>query len=93
MADIEALVAKKGWKVDENGRVNWPDRQFVLFRRKPGLIYWMNAQHETLCQINGSVLEFPSYGLYIDHNKDVGTQARQLLAEDALKARIEQPAP
>lgn len=40
-------VTKWGWKVDANGRVNFPDRQSRCWRND-GTIKWRNAVHEVL---------------------------------------------
>jgi hypothetical protein len=40
-------VAKWGWKVNEEGWVNWPDFQWRIWKNKPE-IKWVNKVHERL---------------------------------------------
>ena len=40
-------VQKWGWKLDENGRVNWPDFQTRIYKNLPE-IKWKNKVHEQL---------------------------------------------
>jgi len=40
-------IQKWGWRVDENGWVNWPDFQTRIYRNSPD-IKWVNKVHERL---------------------------------------------
>ena len=40
-------INKWGWKVDENGWVNWPDMQWRIYKNIPE-IKWINKVHERL---------------------------------------------
>ena len=40
-------IQKWGWNVDEEGRVNWPDYQWRIWKKKPE-IKWVNKVHEKL---------------------------------------------
>ena len=69
-------VAKWGWKVNEDGWVNFPDWQMRIYRNKEE-IYWIKPVHE---QLKGytKFANLPAeekYALY--HPKDIGRQEKQ----------------
>ena len=69
-------VAKWGWKLNEEGWVNFPDWQMRVYRNKPE-IYWMKPVHE---QLKGytKFANLPAeekFALY--HPKDIGRQEKQ----------------
>ena len=69
-------ITKWGWKLTEDGWVNFPDWQMRLYRNKEE-IYWIKPVHE---QLKGytKFANLPAeekYALY--HPKDIGRQERQ----------------
>jgi glycosyltransferase involved in cell wall biosynthesis len=69
-------VAKWGWRLDEQGWVNFPDWQMRIYRNKEE-IYWIKPVHE---QLKGytKFANLPAeekFALY--HPKDIGRQERQ----------------
>ena len=69
-------VAKWGWKVNEDGWVNFPDWQMRIYRNSEG-IYWIKPVHE---QLKGytKFANLPAeekFALY--HPKDIGRQEKQ----------------
>lgn len=70
-------IRKWGWKVDEEGRVNWPDYQLRLYKNSPD-IKWVGKVHEkvegikTIC-----FLPLQEYALYLIHNKHIDKQEKQ----------------
>ena len=72
----EEHIAKWGWKMDDDGKVNWPDWQMRLYKNSDE-IYWMKPVHE---QLKGykKFTNLPAdvkYGLY--HPKKIGRQEKQ----------------
>ena len=69
-------IQKWGWRVDENGWINYPDSQYRIFKNKPE-IKWKNKVHEVLeGHLNFSSLpEQETYSLY--HPKDIAKQEKQ----------------
>ena len=69
-------IAKWGWKVNEDGWVNFPDWQMRIYRNKEE-IYWIKPVHE---QLKGytKFANLPAeekFALY--HPKDIGRQEKQ----------------
>tara|TARA_R110002050_G_scaffold17746_8_gene52430 strand:- start:2360 stop:2962 length:603 start_codon:yes stop_codon:yes gene_type:complete len=69
-------VAKWGWKINEDGWVNFPDWQMRIYRNSDN-IYWMKPVHE---QLKGytKFANLPAeerFALY--HPKDIGRQEKQ----------------
>jgi hypothetical protein len=72
----ESHIQKWGWKVNEQGWVNWPDLQTRLYRRTSE-IEWVGNVHERIKGYN-TLSIFPleeEYSLY--HHKDIDRQERQ----------------
>jgi hypothetical protein len=72
----ESHIQKWGWKVNEQGWVNWPDLQTRLYRRTSE-IEWVGNIHERIKGYN-TLSIFPleeEYSLY--HHKDIDRQERQ----------------
>lgn len=69
-------IRQWGWNVDDNGRINFPDRQMRLYKNTPE-IRWEGAVHEKLTgYIKYSQLpDNEEYCLY--HPKDIKRQERQ----------------
>ena len=69
-------ITKWGWRLDDQGWVNFPDWQMRIYRNKPE-IYWIKPVHE---QLKGytKFANLPAeekYALY--HPKDIGRQEKQ----------------
>ena len=69
-------IAKWGWKLNEDGWVNFPDLQMRIYRNKEE-IYWIKPVHE---QLKGytKFANLPAeekFALY--HPKDIGRQEKQ----------------
>lgn len=73
----EEYVKKWGWRVDQHGRVNWPDYQNRLIRNIPS-INWANQVHEIIVGHKESSL-FPcdSEDWCLYHPKTIDRQVRQ----------------
>ena len=72
----ESHIQKWGWKVNEQGWVNWPDLQTRLYIRTSE-IEWVGNVHERIKGYN-TLSIFPieeEYSLY--HHKDIDRQERQ----------------
>lgn len=69
-------IQKWGWRVDENGWVNYPDAQYRIFKNKPEIKY-KNKVHEVLEGYSNfaSLPEHESYSLY--HPKTINKQEKQ----------------
>jgi hypothetical protein len=72
----ESHIKKWGWRVDENGRVNWPDIQTRIYRRTSE-IEWEGKVHERIKGYNTlTILPLEEeYSLY--HPKDIQRQEKQ----------------
>jgi hypothetical protein len=69
-------IEKWRWRVDENGRINFPDYQWRIWKNKPE-IKWINKVHERL---NGfkNYTTLPAVPLYcLDHPKKIKRQEEQ----------------
>jgi glycosyltransferase involved in cell wall biosynthesis len=69
-------IQKWGWRVDDNGWVNYPDSQYRIFKNKPNIKY-KNKVHEVLEGYSSftSLPESESYSLY--HPKSIIKQEKQ----------------
>ena len=69
-------IKKWGWRVNENGWVNWPDVQTRLYRRTSE-IQWVGTVHEKIVNYNTlTMLPFEEqFSLY--HPKDIDRQEKQ----------------
>lgn len=69
-------IKKWGWNVDVEGRVNWPDFQWRIWKNKPE-IKWINKVHERLTGFKtyATLPAQPSLALY--HPKDIARQEKQ----------------
>lgn len=65
-----------GWRVNEEGWVNWPDYQWRIWKNKPK-IKWINKVHEKLDDYKtfASIPPIEEYALY--HPKDIKRQEKQ----------------
>ena len=69
-------IAKWGWRVSEDGWVNFPDWQMRIYRNKEE-IYWIKPVHE---QLKGytKFSNLPAIGRFaLKHPKDIGRQEKQ----------------
>jgi glycosyltransferase involved in cell wall biosynthesis len=66
-----------GWRVDEQGRVNWPDYQMRIVANKPG-IKWQGKVHERMTGY-ASTCSFPAYveDWCLIHPKTIERQEKQ----------------
>jgi hypothetical protein len=69
-------IQKWRWNVDEDGRVNWPDYQWRIWKNKPE-IKWKNKVHERLdgFKTYAPLPDDKSYSLY--HPKTIERQEKQ----------------
>jgi glycosyltransferase involved in cell wall biosynthesis len=69
-------ITRWRWKLDKDGRVNWPDYQSRIYVNN-GVVGWKNKVHETITNYD-TFSNFPpdeKYALY--HPKDIERQERQ----------------
>jgi hypothetical protein len=69
-------VAKWGWRVDEHGRINWPDWQMRIWRNTPS-IHWINKVHEILTGFERYTLMPDQEEFCIYHPKTIDKQEKQ----------------
>jgi len=69
-------ITKWRWNVDEEGRVNWPDYQWRIWKNKPD-IKWINKVHERLegFRTYATLPSEEEWALY--HPKEIKRQERQ----------------
>jgi len=69
-------INKWRWNVDDEGRVNWPDYQWRIWKNKPE-IKWINKVHEKLDGFN-TYAPLPALTeLSLMHPKTIGRQEKQ----------------
>ena len=69
-------IEKWRWRVDENGRINFPDYQWRIWKNKPE-IKWINKVHERLNGFKNYTI-LPAVPLYcLDHPKKIKRQEEQ----------------
>lgn len=76
-------IQKWRWNVDTNGRVNWPDYQWRIWKNTPN-IKWVNKVHEKLdgFKAYAALPDNESFALY--HPKDIKRQEKQNAYYDTL---------
>jgi len=76
-------IQKWRWNVDEEGKVNWPDYQWRIWKNKPE-IKWINKVHERLdgFKTYAPLPDNKSYSLY--HPKTIERQEKQNTYYDTL---------
>ena len=69
-------IQKWGWNVDHEGKINWPDYQWRIWKNKPE-IKWVNKVHERLdgFKTYAPLPDDKSYSLY--HPKTIERQEKQ----------------
>ena len=72
----EQHIQKWGWRVDENGWVNFPDYQWRIWKNKPE-IKWVNKVHERLEGFKTYVTLPPQEEFSLYHPKDIERQEKQ----------------
>jgi len=72
----EEYIRQWGWRVDNNGWVNWPDFQWRIYKNHPK-IQWKNKVHEVLegYKTWSNLHEDERFALY--HPKDIERQVKQ----------------
>jgi hypothetical protein len=69
-------IQKWGWHVNENGWVNWPDRQWRIYKNTTDII-WKNKVHEVLDGYK-TMAQLPAYeDLSLYHPKTIERQVKQ----------------
>jgi len=72
----EQHIQKWGWRVDENGWINFPDYQWRIWKNKPE-IKWINKVHERLEGFKTYVTLPPQEEFSLYHPKDIERQEKQ----------------
>jgi hypothetical protein len=72
----EQHIQKWGWRVDENGWINFPDYQWRIWKNKPE-IKWINKVHERLEGFKTYVALPPQEEFSLYHPKDIERQEKQ----------------
>jgi hypothetical protein len=67
-------IAKWGWRMDEQNRINWPDYQMRVYKNNKN-IKWINPVHEVLTGFQ-TFAPLPDE-MYFDHIKGIEKQERQ----------------
>jgi len=72
----EEYVRQWGWRINEEGWVNWPDFQWRIYKNHPK-IQWKNKVHEVLegYETWSNLQETEEFSLY--HPKDIERQVKQ----------------
>ena len=65
-----------GWRVTEDGLVNWPDYQWRLYKNKPD-IKWQGKVHEKPVGFKSYAYLPASHLFALTHNKDIERQRKQ----------------
>ena len=69
-------IKKWGWHVDIEGRVNWPDYQWRIWKNKPE-IKWVNKVHERLEGFKTYAPLPAEQSMALYHPKDIARQEKQ----------------
>ena len=69
-------IKKWGWRVNEQGWVNWPDYQGRIWRNRPNIM-WKNKVHEVLTGYKEHTYLPPEEEFCFYHPKDIGRQEKQ----------------
>lgn len=76
-------ITKWRWNIDDEGRVNWPDYQWRIWKNKPE-IKWVNKVHERLEGFK-TYATLPAYhDLALQHPKTIERQEKQNAYYDKL---------
>jgi glycosyltransferase involved in cell wall biosynthesis len=72
----EAHIQKWGWRVNEHGWVNWPDKQWRLYRNSKE-IKWENKVHERLVGFKTYTTLPEVLEMSLFHHKTIARQEKQ----------------
>ena len=72
----ESHIAKWGWNVDNEKRINWPDYQWRIWKNIP-TIKWINKVHEQLSGFNSYSHLPDAVEMSLYHPKTIERQERQ----------------
>lgn len=72
----EEHILKWGWRVDDLGRINWPDWQMRIWRNNPS-IQWQHKVHEVLVGFTKYTLMPEDEDFCIYHPKTIDRQEKQ----------------
>lgn len=76
-------IHKWRWNIDDEGRVNWPDYQWRIWKNKPE-IKWINKVHERLEGFKTYATLPAYYDLALQHPKTIERQEKQNAYYDTL---------
>lgn len=76
-------TTKWRWNIDDEGRVNWPDYQWRIWKNKPE-IKWVNKVHERLEGFRTYAPLPTSHDFSLYHPKDIKRQEKQNKYYDTL---------
>jgi hypothetical protein len=76
-------VTKWRWNIDDEGRVNWPDYQWRIWKNRPE-IKWVNKVHEKLKGFKTYALIPALHDLALQHPKTIERQEKQNAYYDTL---------
>lgn len=84
----EEHIKKWGWKIDDKGRINYPDAQMRLFRLNTG-IRWENKVHEVLtgCKKKKRLPYKKNENYCLYHPKKINRQERQNVMYDKITSQ------
>ena len=69
-------INKWGWRVDNKGRVNWPDLQWRIYRKSAD-ITWKNKVHEVIGGYKTHAILPLEDEFALEHHKDIKRQEKQ----------------
>jgi hypothetical protein len=69
-------IQKWGWRVDNKGRVNWPDLQWRIYRKSAD-ITWKNKVHEVIDGYKTHAVLPLEEHFALEHHKDIQRQEKQ----------------
>ena len=76
-------ITKWRWNIDDDGRVNWPDYQWRIWKKKPE-IKWVNKVHERLEGFKTYAPIPAMHDLALQHPKTIDRQEKQNAYYDTL---------
>ena len=77
-------IKKWSWKVDDLGRINFPDYQARLFKNSPNVV-WQNPVHEIIVGATAQGTLPPESRFCLLHNKTIDKQEKQNSLYDTIK--------
>lgn len=73
----EEHVRRWMWRVDEQGRVNWPDYQMRLYKNKPEIVWEGRVHEKPVGWKIGSHIPYQTEEFALMHFKDIARQEKQ----------------